>query len=109
MDEGRRRSRAVRNRLGTLRAGWEHTYDLDLVGLSWCGLDVRDPKHPRARNTMTDTDLRRNALIAMLNGVQAQLQPVEEAAEHRPLLALSAYEALRRAATLRPVKGGHSR
>lgn len=77
-------------------------YRLDLAGLSWCGLPLRtgiiekdESGKCRFNLPVRETAARRDALVAMLNSVAADVvEPVGEAAEHRVPLVLAVLEAL---------------
>lgn len=76
-------------------------YPLDLTGLSWCGLDLVQPKplHPdpgESRNleTLTHVDDRRDALIAMLNALVVDVEPTSEVQPYLADLAIAVHDAL---------------
>ena len=82
----------------------EQKNELDLGGLSWCGLPVRDGKIEPYRNRQSKggqfppirwIEARRAALISMLNAVAADVvDPVPEAKKHQLPLVLAVVEAL---------------
>ncbi len=66
-------------------------YPLELMGLSWCGLDVRysEVSNDRQSEAIRDIEQRRKALIAMLNCLVADIKPYRDAEKYLNHLAMA--------------------